>query len=149
MGSEMCIRDRSSIVSISGFTDGSLMVDLHTSIQNANVTRLKDFYPVKIIKPGLLEWLQTAIIGGDVVRGRIELAGNLKDFSPVNGRGHFYAEADLVDTTLKFNPDWPAVTQMDGNLSFSSTSVRGRVYQGSIREARFSCLLYTSDAADE
>ena len=127
-----------SIASMSGLTDGSLMIDLHTSILNANVARLKDFYPVKIIKPGLLDWLQTAIIDGDVVRGRVEIKGNLKDFSPVNGRGHFYAEADLIDTTVKFKPDWPAATQMDGNVSFSTSAMRGRVYKGSIREARFS-----------
>lgn len=130
--------ESSSVASISGHTDGSLMVDLHTSILNASVARLKDFYPVKIIKPGLLDWLQTAIIGGDIVRGRVELKGNLKDFSPVNDRGHFYAEADLVGATVKFKPDWPAARRMDGNVSFSSSAMRGRVYKGSIREARFS-----------
>ncbi len=130
--------ETSTVLSISGHADGSHMIDSHTSILNANIARLKDFYPVRKLKPKLLNWLQAAPLGGDVVRGRVEVKGNLNDFSPAEGRGHFYAEADLVDATLKFRPDWPAVTEVDGNLSFSSSSMRGRVYQGSIRQARFS-----------
>ncbi len=127
-----------SAFSMSGFSDGSTLLDSHTSILNANIARLKDYLPTRIIKPKLRNWLQTAIVDGDAVRGRVEVKGDLSDFSPANGKGHFYAEADLVDTTLKFRPDWPAATAMDGNVSFSTTSMRGRVYQGSIREADFS-----------
>ena len=37
-----------------------------------------------------------------------------------------------------FNTKWPALENVDGNLSFSAAAMRGRLYQGSIREAVFS-----------
>ncbi len=128
----------SSSLSVRGMTDGAHLIDSRSYVQNVNLPRLKDYLPVRKLKPRLHNWLQTAIVAGDAVRGRVEIKGNLNDFSPANGKGHFYAEADLIDTTVKFRPDWPAATAMDGNVSFSTTSMRGRVYQGAIRSANFS-----------
>ncbi len=118
--------------------DGQRPIDLHATILNANLSHLKNYYPTRVIKPKLLAWLQSAIVAGDVVRGRAEVKGDLANFAPAEGIGHFYVEADVVNSTLKFRPDWPAVKEMDGNLSFSASAMRGRVYQGSIREAKFS-----------
>ncbi len=124
--------------SLQGNADGSRPIDLHANILNANLSHLKDYYPVRVMKPKLLAWLQNSLIEGDVVRGRVEVKGDLTHYLPAEGIGHFYAETDVVNTTLKFKPDWPAVEDMDGNLSFSAAAMRGRVYQGSFREAKFS-----------
>lgn len=130
--------DTTTAFTLDGAANGSREIDLHTTVLNANLAQLKDYYPTKVMRPKLLNWLQTAFVGGDVARGRVEVKGDLKDFAPDENRGHFYAEADVVDATLKFKPDWPAVREMDGNLSFSSAAMRGRVYQGAIRDAKFS-----------
>ncbi len=124
--------------SLQGNRDGARPVDLHANILNANLSHLKNYFPTRVMKPKLLAWLQASLIEGDVVRGRVEVKGDLSNYLPAEGIGHFYAETDVVNTTLKFKPDWPAVKNMDGNLSFSAAAMRGRVYQGSFREAKFS-----------
>lgn len=118
--------------------NGQRLIDLNTSIDHINLARVKDYYPTKVIKPKLLNWLNEAIVDGSVVRGQITIAGDLADFSPANNKGVFFGEADIVDSTLNFKPGWPAATQMDGNITFNSKSLRGRVYQGAMRQAKFS-----------
>ncbi len=118
--------------------NGQRLIDLNTSVDHINLVKASDYYPTKIIKPKLLEWLNDAIVSGSIVRGQVTLAGDLADFSPENNKGVFYGEADVIDTTLKFKSDWPAATGMDGNLIFDSKSLRGRVYQGALRKAQFS-----------
>jgi len=136
----------SATFSLSGMSGGSRLIDARATILNANIARLKDYYPTRVMKPKFLKWLQNSMVGGDVVRGRVELKGDLTDFAPSKGKGHFYAETDMVNATLKFKQDWPAVESMDGNLSFTTQALRGRVYQGTIRDAQFSdARLYIPD----
>ncbi len=114
------------------------LLDSITSVDYINLAKAKAYLPAKGLKPNLRKWLNTAILGGDVVRGQITVSGDLADFAPAAGRGAVFGEVDIVDSTVKFRPDWPVARQMDGNLTFNATSMRGRVYQGAIREARFS-----------
>ncbi len=136
----------STVFSLQGTSDGRQLVNLHTNVINANLSNIEDYYPARIIKPKVLAWLQNSIQGGDVVRGRLELKGDLANFAPRKGQGHFYAESDLANATVKFRPDWPAAVNMDGNVSFSTSGMRARVYQGNMRQAKFNdARLYIPD----
>ena len=136
----------SASFSLHAFADGKRLIDLHTSIHNANLTHIKDYYPTRVMKPKLLAWLQNSVEAGDIVRGKIEVKGDLSNFAPARGIGHLYVESDVVGAKLKFRPDWPAVEEMEGNISLTANAMRGRVYQGKMREAKFSdARLYLSD----
>lgn len=117
---------------------GENLLNLQASIESVDLERIQPYLPAKIIKPRLLSWLQTAIVDGELRSGKIAVSGNLTDFSPANGKGVFVGEADIVDGTLQFKPDWPVAVGVDGNFTFDAKSMRGRIYQGSIREATFS-----------
>jgi len=128
----------SATFSLASMSDGSRLLDSRISILNANLADIHEFYPARVIPSKTLNYMKVAIVGGDVVSGRVELKGDLTDFSPYDGRGHFYADVDIANTTLKFHTEWPALKKIDGNLSFSAAAMRGRLYQGSVREATFS-----------
>jgi len=128
----------SATFSFTGLSDGSRLIDSHTAILNANLAGIQEFYPARIIPPKTLNYMKVALVGGDITSGRVELKGDLNDFAPYEGRGHFYSEIDIANTTVKFDTEWPALENVDGNLSFSAAAMRGRLYQGSIREATFS-----------
>ena len=119
-------------------TGGQRLIDLHTEILNANLGNSRDYLPARVMSPTLYNWLQTSIETGDIVRGRVELKGDINNFAPDQGVGHFYAEADIVDAQLKFLSDWPSANDMEGNISFTANAMRGQVYQGQLREAKFS-----------
>ena len=118
--------------------NGSMPMLLNTSIDHVNMARLGDYYPEKVIQPGLHQWLTQAIGDGDVVRGSVSIDGDLQDFAPHVGKGRMFAEVDFVNSTVEFLSDWPAVTAMDGNITFDGTSLHGRAYKGSMLEAQFS-----------
>ncbi len=118
--------------------NGSMPTLLNSSIDHANMAKLANYYPERVIKPKLYSWLKRAIVDGDVVRGSVAIDGDLQDFAPRAGKGRFFAEADVVNSTVEFRTDWPVATAMDGNITFDGTSLRGRVYKGSMREAQFS-----------
>jgi uncharacterized protein (TIGR02099 family) len=118
--------------------DGSMPLALNSGIDHANLAKLSDYYPEKAIKPKLYRWLRRAIVDGDVVRGSVSIDGDLKNFAPHKGAGSMFVEADVVDSEVEFRTDWPAAMAMDGNVTFDGTSLRGRVYEGSMREAQFS-----------
>lgn len=125
---------------------GQPLLDLNTSVNHVNLAKVHAYYPSKVIKPTLLDWLNTSIIDGSVVRGQVTLSGDLSDFSPAQNKGVFFGEVDIVDSTLDFKAGWPRATDMDGNLTFNTQSMRGRVYQGAMRKARFSdARLYIAD----
>ena len=128
----------SATFSLAGLSDGSQLLDSNISILNANIAGLDEFYPARVIPPKTLNYMKAALVGGDIINGRVEVKGDLNNFSPYDGRGHFYAEIDVANTTVMFNTKWPALENVDGNLSFSAAAMRGRLYQGSIREAVFS-----------
>ncbi len=122
------------------------LLDSVTSIEYVNLANAKHYLPGKGLKPRLRKWLTESILSGDIVRGQVTVSGNLSDFAPAQGRGELFGEVDIVDSTVKFRPDWPVARQMDGNLIFNANSMRGRIYQGAIREARFSdARLYLAD----
>ena len=109
--------------------NGSMPMLLNTSIDHVNMARLGDYYPEKVIQPGLHQWLTQAIGDGDVVRGSVSIDGDLQDFAPHVGKGRMFAEVDFVNSTVEFLSDWPAVTAMDGNITFDGTSLHGRAYK--------------------
>lgn len=119
-------------------SDGTKPIQLNTNIHYANLARISDYYPEKVIRPKLLGWLKRAIIAGDVVRGSVAVDGDLQKYAPHLGHGTLFAEADVVNSTVEFRTDWPAATAMDGNVTFDGTTVSGRAYKGSMREAQFS-----------
>ena len=128
----------STTFSLLASTGGQRLFDLHTNILSANLANSRDYLPVRVMSPTLYNWLQTSIETGDIVRGRVELKGDIGNYDPAKGVGHFYAEADIVDAQLKFLSDWPSADDMDGNISFTANTMRGQVYKGQLRQAKFS-----------
>jgi len=139
----------STTFSLDTTDENKMLLDLHTTVANANLNNISKYYPTRVMKPKLAKWMQMAIVEGDIVRGRVELKGDLKNFAPARGEGHFYAESDVVGATVKFRPDWPPVKEVDGNVSLTARSMRGRVYKGGIRSAQFNdARLHIADFKD-
>ena len=98
-------------------------IDLVASLDDTRVPVAKKFWVRHRMSGQTLAWLDAALVDGEVRNGRAVVSGDLDDwpFSDVSGRGGsglFHAEAELVDTTLAFQPDWPAAEGLQGQLRF-------------------------------
>lgn len=100
--------------------DGSApVVAIAADLAPATVQVAKKFWIMHRMSPASVRWLDAALVAGQVVDGRIAIAGDL-DHWPFRGQeGRFDARASLRDATVRFNPNWPAAESMDLDLVFN------------------------------
>lgn len=102
---------------------GRPWIDLAARVDEARVPVAKRFWVRHLMPDGALEWLDAALVDGLVRNGRAVVSGDLDDwpFEAVAGSaapGLFRAEAEVVDATLRFQPDWPAAESVSGQVRF-------------------------------
>ena len=99
--------------------DGSKpTLDLAVNLDPASVATAKKFWILHRMSPATVNWLDRALVAGQVVDGRVAFGGDLDDWPFRNGAGNFDARASLRDATVLFSNDWPAGTKMALDLAF-------------------------------
>ncbi|RBC87289.1 hypothetical protein BRM99_01165, partial [Xanthomonas oryzae pv. oryzae] len=76
----------------------------------------------------LIDWLDMAVAGGTVTGGTGLVSGDLDDWPFDNNDGRFEAFGQIRDGVIRFQPDWPAMEQVQAHLSFigNGFSLRGQ-----------------------
>jgi len=88
---------------------------LRVSLADGNAGMLADLVPVKLVKPGLYNWLTTAIKEADIVSGRYFGHGQIGSGSPP---GSFVSSMvyDFENSTVEYDKRWPEVTAAAGRV---------------------------------
>lgn len=81
----------------------------------------KKFWLLNKMSAATVQWLNDALVKGEVLNGRIALGGDLDDWPFRHAAGNFDARAQIKNATLHFHDQWPAGQQMDADLTFNST----------------------------
>ena len=104
------------------------ILDIAAHIDPARVPVAKGFWVRYLMSPGLVQWLDAALVDGRIVDGRAVVSGDLDDWpfrQQADGsaaKGLFRAEVTVADATLKFQPDWPAAEHFAGDIRFVADS---------------------------
>ncbi|MDC7806534.1 YhdP family protein [Luteimonas sp BLCC-B24] len=104
--------------------DGSRpRLDLAVRVDTAQIPVAKKFWVRHEMPEAARNWLDMALVAGEVQGGRAIVSGDLDDwpFGANEGRdrkGVFAAEARLVDATIRFDDEWPAMDALSGRLRF-------------------------------
>ncbi|MDQ2701537.1 MAG: TIGR02099 family protein [Pseudomonadota bacterium] len=98
-------------------------IDLAARVLPTQVTTASGFWIHHRMAPQAIAWLDAALVAGQLRDARALVSGDLDDwpFRDAPGapaRGRFEATARIVDATLAFQPDWPPLEHVDGDLSF-------------------------------
>lgn len=101
----------------------SPVADVHTSFQEGNVKNIERYYPVGILKPPLLNWLDKAIVSGKVTSGSFILKGPLSHFPFTKGEGVFDTRFILEEGVLNFSPGWPKLEDIAAEIKFIGRSM--------------------------
>ncbi len=116
---------------------GGLLMDLTATASAQDARGVIPNLPVKI--PGVvLDWLETAVVQGQVEEADFRINGDLTRFpftSPEQGL--FKIIVPVRNGTLKFNPSWPAVEKLNGDLVFDGISMYSTVNDGEIAGTAF------------
>lgn len=99
--------------------DGSRpWIDIASRLDAAPIPVAKGFWVRHQMPQPAVEWLDMALVAGTVVDGYALVSGDLDDWPFEANNGRFEAGGRIRDATLRFQPDWPAASGVDGQLRF-------------------------------
>lgn len=93
-------------------------LDLAADLQPASFAQAKKFWILHKMPPATVQWLDRALISGDILDGRIVVNGDLNDWPFRNKEGVFDARARIRNATVKFHPEWPMAKPLDIDVAF-------------------------------
>ncbi|QQP97893.1 YhdP family protein [Lysobacter enzymogenes] len=99
--------------------DGSRpWIDIAADLDPIKLPTAKGFWVRSEMSERLVNWLDTALVGGTLVDGHAVVSGDLDDWPFNRNNGLFHAGGKLRGATVKFQPDWPAVDSLDADIAF-------------------------------
>ncbi|WP_259369555.1 YhdP family protein [Colwellia sp. MB02u-10] len=110
-------------VKINSVKDQAMTMSLLASASKGNAEFAEYFYPRLLMGEGLVNYLNSAIVDGKIKQAVVLFNGPLNSF-PFNHReGVFVVDAELSQSTFKFDPKWPAIENFAANLNFTNNSM--------------------------
>ncbi|MEJ2612249.1 MAG: YhdP family protein [Candidatus Thiodiazotropha sp.] len=111
-------------------------VDIQTNFWNADGSRKSDYLPVSVMPDKLVKWLDKSVVGGYVKSGSFLLYGPVSKF-PFNGQeGRFEVWFGVEDLVLDYMPDWPHLSEAEGEVHFINNGLQVAVQDGVILNSR-------------
>lgn len=97
---------------------GAPSLDLYATVDHADVTAAKLFWPVNVMPPDTVAWLDRALVSGQLEQAAVLVHGDLADWPFHHNEGRFEARAVIHDLTLDYGQDWPRAEGIDAVASF-------------------------------
>lgn len=83
---------------------------LSVNFRDGNGAHAARYYPVQLLAPGTLAWMESSFIGGRVTEGTLVYDGRTRDFPFTSGTGKFEVRAKVHDAIYDYLPGWQPVT---------------------------------------
>jgi uncharacterized protein (TIGR02099 family) len=115
-------------------------LDLLARFDNGDLSQLPRYYPVNIMKPHLVEWLDRGIVSGRAKAGGIIYHGSLKkhEFPYHRHQGKFEVAFQGEDVHLDYLEGWPALKHMNGDILFDGPGMSIDARSGTIHDMQVS-----------
>lgn len=92
-------------------------------VPGAQIETAKAFWPVNVMPPTTVAWLDRGLGAGRVEWGKVVFRGHLRDWPFATRQGRFEARFAVRDASLDYHPDWPAASALAAELSFINASM--------------------------
>ncbi|HEB96971.1 MAG TPA: TIGR02099 family protein, partial [Sedimenticola thiotaurini] len=117
--------------------DRSPTMDLQTDFRDGRAANAGRYYPVAIMPPAVVKWLDRGIVDGRVTAGSARVVGPLRDFPfDVRNTGQFQVLFDVEGMTLDYWPGWPRLTGVAGRIRFFDNRFDAWIDAGRIFDSR-------------
>ena len=99
--------------------DGSRpWIDIAADIDETQLPVAKGFWIRHVMPASLVQWLDAALVDGQVQGAHAIISGDLDDWPFRDRNGRFEASAHIGQGTLKFQPGWPATEGVEADARF-------------------------------
>jgi uncharacterized protein (TIGR02099 family) len=102
---------------------GRPRIDAYAAVTQAQVPASHLFWPINVMPPAAIAWLDRALDAGRVTGGRAAIRGDLADWPFRNFAGRFEAHAEVEDVLLRYLPDWPVAEHISASANFVNTAL--------------------------
>lgn len=117
-------------------SDGPGWADLTGRLERANGPGVERYLPLKV-NEHTHTWLRNSVLSGKIQEGAFKLQGDLANFpfkTPKDGL--FRVTARLYGGQIRFNPDYPQIDDIEGDLLFEGSRMEIRSDKARILGAR-------------
>ncbi len=104
--------------------------------EGRNATTVPKYLPVGIMHKQVVNWLDNALLAGDIDQGGVLLRGELKGFPYVNNQGVFEVLFGAKKINLHYSDDWKDIQDLEARVHFFSESLAIEVSSGTVNKAR-------------
>jgi len=110
-------------VKINSVKEQPITMALLASVSQGNAEFAEYYYPHLLMGDDLVNYLNGAIVSGKVEQALVLFNGPFQHFPFNDNQGVFVVDAELSESTFKFDPDWPAIESFAANLNFTNNSM--------------------------
>lgn len=103
---------------------------------SGEVATVRNYLPVGVMKKPLIDWLDNALVAGQIKTGKFMLRGVADDFPFRTREGRFEADLDIEDLILKFADDWPPLEDAAGKLRFLGPGLEINLLRGKLLDSQ-------------
>jgi uncharacterized protein (TIGR02099 family) len=98
-------------------------VDVGLKFKLMNLAKAKLYYPVTMLLPAAVTWLDQAFISSKVISGSIVLQGPLNKFPFDHNEGRLVIDSTIKDVYLHYDHDWPQLEKITGKIAFANRTM--------------------------
>lgn len=106
--------------------------DIYSIYEDGDVKAAGQYYPVTVMSPKLVSWLDKGVVGGRLVAGDLELRGSLGEFPFRGGEGVFRIDADFDGMEVNYFNDWPHLKEARIHTKFRAATFAAAVHEGRV-----------------
>jgi uncharacterized protein (TIGR02099 family) len=110
-------------VSVRKDTDKPVTMALLASVSDGDAKFAEHYYPHLLMGDNLVNYLNNAIVDGEIEQALVLFNGPLQSFPFNNHEGIFVVDAELSNSTFVFDSEWPAIRSFAANLNFTNNSM--------------------------
>lgn len=111
-------------------------MDLRVGLTDGDGRYTAKYLP-EVLSPAVDEWLRSAIVKGSVEHGYFQYQGSLNHDAPAHARS-ITLFFKVRDAALDFQPGWPQVQQVDGDVYIDDAGVRINAQRGVLLDTKVS-----------
>jgi len=93
-------------------------IAMAASLDNAPMTAAKRFWVRSQMSQAAIDWLDAALVDGQVHGGLGLAVGDLDDWPFENNNGRFEARGQIVDGKIHFSDGWPLLREVQADIGF-------------------------------
>ncbi|MDH5274927.1 MAG: YhdP family protein [Gammaproteobacteria bacterium] len=111
---------------------GPVFVDISARFVASSAPAALNYLPLVRFKPGVVQWLDRAVVAGSVPRAELLWQGPLRGFPYAEGGGRFRAEFTLADAVIDYADNWPRLESATGTVIIDRVTLTSVENRGAI-----------------